>query len=124
MRASAVKFLADVKQHYTTALFSNSNVVHWERKINEMQLGALFDHHFASHLMGCAKPSPESYEKLLAGLSVPASQVLFFDDNQMNVDAAKTAGIHAISVVGFQALQEVLTELRLYPLTTHIAETE
>ena len=74
--------------------------------------------------MGCAKPSPESYEQLLAGLSVPASQVLFFDDNQMNVDAAKTAGINAVRAVGFQALQEALKALRLYPLTSHTAGTE
>ena len=112
----ARKLLQTVRPHYKTALFSNSNVIHWERKMNEMQLAPLFDYKFASHLMGVAKPEPLAYKKVLGELSVPASQVLFFDDNQINVSAALDMGIYAFRLTGFTALVDKLAELGVYPV--------
>ncbi len=111
--AGARELLLKLKKRYKTALFSNSNPVHWARKMGEMQLGELFDYYYASHLMGCAKPEQQAYLKVLDGLSVPATQVLFFDDNQLNVDAARETGMHAETVVGFDQLVEKLKELNI-----------
>lgn len=101
----AKELLLAVKNTHTTALFSNSNEIHWQRKMNEMALGPLFNEHFASHLMGMVKPDTEAFEKVLAELGVPAQQVLFFDDNQMNVDAAQSVGMLAERVVGLEQLR-------------------
>lgn len=104
----ALKLLRSLKERYTTALFSNSNVLHWHRKMHEMKLNDAFHHHFASHLMGKVKPDVEAFQEVVETLGVPESQILFFDDNQMNVDAAKLVGLQAARVNGFKELESSL----------------
>lgn len=111
--AGAIDYLQALRPTYKTALFSNSNSVHWERKMNEMKLDNVFDFHFASHLMGKVKPDIEAFEQVVAELAVPPSQILFFDDNQMNVDAAISTGMHAKRVVGFEQLPSAMAEFGL-----------
>ena len=106
----ARELLNSLKPRYTTALFSNSNVIHWERKMHEMKLGSLFEYHFASHLMGKVKPDIEAFEEVVNELSVSPSRILFFDDNQLNVDAALKVGMNAKRVVGFDQLLSALAE--------------
>jgi len=43
----AIDLLRSLRPRYKTALFSNSNAVHWEKKMNEFKLGPEFDFHFA-----------------------------------------------------------------------------
>jgi len=69
----ALKLLHSLKERYTTALFSNSNVLHWHRKMHEMKLNDAFHHHFASHLMGKVKPDLEAFQEVVETLDVPAS---------------------------------------------------
>lgn len=109
----AIEFLQSLRPKYKTALFSNSNTVHWERKMNEMKLDNVFDFNFASHIMGKVKPDAQAFEHVIAELGVPASEILFFDDNQMNVDAAISAGMHAKQVVGFEQLPLAMAEFGL-----------
>ena len=108
--AGARELLNSLKPRYTTALFSNSNPIHWERKMNEMKLGSLFDYHFASHLMAKVKPDIEAFDEVLNELSISPSKILFFDDNQLNVDAARKVGMNAKRVVGIDNLISTLTE--------------
>ena len=111
----ALPLLHSLKESYTTALFSNSNDLHWQRKMNEMQLKEAFHHHFASHLMGKVKPDADAFEEIISTLAVPAEQIMFFDDNQLNVEAAKKAGIQAVRVKGFTELSETLARLGTPP---------
>ena len=104
----AIELLHSLKERYTTALFSNSNVLHWERKMGEMNLKDAFHYHFASHIMGKVKPDEEAFQEIISTLGVPESRILFFDDNQMNVDAAKSVGLHAIRVNGFEEVKDAL----------------
>jgi putative hydrolase of the HAD superfamily len=73
--------------------------------MNEMELGPAFDYHFASHLMGKVKPDIDAFDYVVNALAVPASKILFFDDNELNVEAAQQVGMNAIRVVGFDQLQ-------------------
>lgn len=111
--SGALDTLQSLKNRYKTALFSNSNVVHWERKMNEMKLGPAFDYHFASHLMGKVKPDVEAFNYVVTELAVSPSSVLFFDDNQMNVDAAQQVGMNAAHVNGFDQLRHELNEYNI-----------
>jgi putative hydrolase of the HAD superfamily len=99
-----------VPQRYMRATLCNSNVLHWPRMMNEMRLGAAFDHHFASHLMGKIKPDEEVFHHVTANLACRAEEVLFMDDNQLNVDAAKKVGMKAFQVKGIAAAEKVLVE--------------
>lgn len=76
--------------------------------MNEMRLGTLFDFRFASHLMGLVKPDVEAFQYVLDKLAVPAADILFLDDNQMNVDSAIRTGMLAERVIGVEELETAL----------------
>jgi len=109
----ALDLLNSLRELYTTALFSNSNAIHWARK-TAMQIQPAFDHHFASHLMGMVKPDIAAFKHVAAELAVPAQSMLFFDDNEMNVQSAKQVGMNAQRVVGFDQLLIALNEYGIH----------
>ncbi len=70
-----------------------------------------FERSFASHELGIRKPGREIYELVLVEMDVAAADVTFFDDQQLNVDAAKQAGMNAHRVKGIDELRACLREL-------------
>ncbi len=56
------------------------------------------------------KPDPAIYEHCLRGLDVAPSDTLFIDDREVNVEAARAIGIHAVQ---FQSLTQLRNELQL-----------
>jgi HAD superfamily hydrolase (TIGR01509 family) len=106
-----LEMLARIPSRYRRALLSNSNPLHWPRVLGEMNLGPSFEHHFVSHLTGHIKPDRAAFEHVLEALGCTASRVLFLDDNTLNVDAARTLGIHAVRVQGLEQTQRALIEL-------------
>ena len=104
----AKELLAKAQTRFTTACFSNSNELHWQGKLVEMGLNTCFDHYFASHLMGIVKPDAESFLHVINSLKVEPASIIFFDDNQMNVDAAQSVGMQAMRVVGVSELAKAL----------------
>jgi len=86
----------------TVALFSNINELHWPRVMDEMRLDGKFDHYFASHLIGKAKPCADAFRFVAAELQVAPEAILFLDDNQVNVDGALEAGMQAFVVKGIE----------------------
>jgi putative hydrolase of the HAD superfamily len=55
-----------------------------------------FAHHTFSHRLGLAKPDLAIYRHAAEGLGVPASAVLFVDDREENIAAAREAGMTAV----------------------------
>jgi putative hydrolase of the HAD superfamily len=86
-----------------TACLSNTNAAHWpilvHRDGNEPLPGAprypsvqrLRSHH-ASHLMGFAKPEPAAYRAFEKATGYAGPQILFFDDLEENIAAARAFG--------------------------------
>jgi putative hydrolase of the HAD superfamily len=106
-----MNMLAMIPSRYRRALLSNSNALHWPRMLTEMGLAEAFEHRFASHLIGKIKPDRAVFEHVVDALGCAPHQVLFLDDNQLNVDAAGQFGMHAARVVGPREAQHVLIEL-------------
>jgi putative hydrolase of the HAD superfamily len=102
--------LARIPRRYRRALLSNSNALHWPRVSNDMGLGAAFDHHFVSHLTGKIKPDAAAFEDVTQSLGCAPEQVLFLDDNRLNVEAAARMGMHAARVQGPREAHRVLAE--------------
>jgi len=94
------RLMEGLKDTYTLACLSNSNVLHWPILMKEMGLETMFQYHFASHLMKRVKPDKEVFEYVLKGLGCKASSVLFLDDNVINVNSAKEIGMIAYKVEG------------------------
>ncbi len=84
-----------------TACLSNTNARHWAlmtgRSHASLPLGRL-DHRFASHELGVLKPDDAAYEAVERGTGVPAGEILFFDDRDVNVAAARRRGWQGVLV--------------------------
>jgi glucose-1-phosphatase len=106
----ALQMIGRIPSYYRRALLSNSNVLHWRRVLDELGLGAVFEHQFASHLTGKIKPDAEAFEHVLASLDCQAAQVLFLDDNILNVEAARSIGMHAQLVRGAHEAERSLQQ--------------
>ena len=104
----ALDLLRALKGSYRTGILSNSNALHWPRKMNEMGLADAVHDHFASHLTGRVKPDPESFEHVVDVWDVEPDRVLFVDDNALNVEAATAAGLRGERVVGLEQTKAAL----------------
>ena len=96
--------LKAIAQNYHVALLSNTNAIHWERDDIAGQLEPLIDSLFLSYRTGLVKPESAAFEHVLDTLDVTAAQVLFLDDNVLNIDAANRCGMQAQLTRGFDSL--------------------
>jgi putative hydrolase of the HAD superfamily len=110
----ARELLAELRPHYRLAALSNSNELHWRRNA-AVGVPDEFEAAFSSHELHLRKPDRACYEEALRRLNVPASSAVFFDDTQLNVDAALEVGMQAHRVVGLDALRSCLAENGYFP---------
>jgi len=94
-----------------TACLSNTVAGHWRRLVNIDESGGagkardasvaeypsilLLDEHYASHLLGVAKPSEAIFRAFERGVGLSGAEILFFDDLIENVEGARAVGWHA-----------------------------
>jgi glucose-1-phosphatase len=91
-----------------TASFSNSNAIHWPIMERHQGTLELFDANFPSHRLGLCKPDVEAFLKVGKLLAVPLESILFLDDNLVNVEGARTAGMQADRVDGADGARAAL----------------
>ncbi len=106
----ALELLARIPRRYMRATLSNTNALHWPQVMGRMKLEKAFDHHFASHLTGKIKPDEEAFRHVTAAPDCATDEVLFLDDNRLNIDAAKKCGIRAVQVKGVPAAERALLD--------------
>jgi putative hydrolase of the HAD superfamily len=107
--------LERIPPRYVRALLSNTNELHWSRIVDEMGLGAVVAHQFASHLTGHIKPDHDAFIHVLVTLGCPAGSVLFLDDNRVNIEAAESVGMRGRVVQGTEQLAAALQEFGMLP---------
>ena len=95
------------------ACLSNTNDLHWRRFKSESPIYDQMDHLFFSFEMGLMKPDPEIFESVQTELDIPPYQLLFLDDNQMNVDAARARGWHSEATRGPSEVAACLKQYHL-----------
>ncbi len=81
-----------------TACLSNTSARHWALIHGPGRAGLpmrLFDHTFASHLIGTMKPAAAIYSHVERTTTATPQRILFFDDNESNIAAASSRGWHA-----------------------------
>jgi putative hydrolase of the HAD superfamily len=66
-----------------------------EYLMNEVGLEKEFDGAFFSCKLGVTKSSPEFFKKIIDKLKTTTSEISYFDDDEKNVDIAKSQGIDA-----------------------------
>ncbi len=89
---------------------SNTNALHWNEQRDADIVQELFEVAFLSHEIGLVKPDAEIFEHVVAELSCEPHEILFFDDNTLNVEAARTVGLDAHRVRGVAPARRILLE--------------
>ena len=76
----------------------------------------IFDGEFYSCRLGAMKPDPNYFHAILKSLPYQPEQLLFIDDRDRNVAAARGVGIHGVEYElgeGVEALQGILKDYGL-----------
>ena len=74
-----------------------NNVREWEPLWrSKLPIDEIFEDVVDSAFVGMRKPEPEIYALALSRLGVEARSCLFVDDTELNVDAARRLGFHAV----------------------------
>lgn len=85
---------------YRMAILTN-NVREWEPLWRSMlPVDEIFELVVDSGFEGVRKPEPAIYELTLERLGLPAEATLFVDDTEVNCDAARELGMHAVHFRG------------------------
>ncbi len=96
---------------YRTGCLSNTNQPHWEVFIGQYPTVHLLQMRMASHLVGINKPSPEIFKLYCEQFNLEPAEIAYFDDYQINVDAANECGWNAFRI---DPSQDTPTQMREY----------
>ncbi len=107
LRASGIKcYLATNQEKYRLAYMRD--VMGFKRVFNGL---------FSSADLGCKKPEPQFFDRLLKRIDpkreIPRREILFWDDSEANVAAAKELGIQAYRYVDPLSFQEKMQQIPL-----------
>lgn len=97
------------KQGYQTALLSNVRKSSAQIK-RKLGLYDLFHPTILSYESGYKKPDVKAYKLMLDKLNLPPQEVLFIDNRQVNIDAAKALGMDAILFENAEQLTQALKD--------------
>jgi len=103
------RVLDRVKDRFPLYVFSNSNAVHhayWAREYASTL--SAFRKVFVSCTMGKRKPEPDAFAAVAQAMGTPLPRVLFFDDLEDNVAAARRVGMQAVHVKSLVDIEKTL----------------
>lgn len=99
--AERLEMLLKIARHYPVYLLSNTNTIHWKMAEEDYfnfqghTVDDFFRKKFLSFEIGAEKPSEEIYQAVIDGIGCEPSDILFFDDSDVNCDAARKMGLQA-----------------------------
>lgn len=91
----AETLIAELPADVEVGVLSNTNALHWHGQRHHERIQALFTRTFLSYELGIVKPDAEMFAHVIDELRCRPQQIVYFDDNQINVAAAREAGIDA-----------------------------
>jgi FMN phosphatase YigB (HAD superfamily) len=104
----ALELVDAVSAAVPVGFLSNMNAYQWATNYESIPLTEAFAFRFLSFELGLVKPDAAIFEAVAAKLPVPRHQVLFLDDNAVNVEAAEATGFTARHARGLQQAREAL----------------
>ncbi len=109
----AIELVLATRERARVGCLSNTNALHWGDRFRHWPLTQHFDHAFLSFELGVVKPDREMFDVVAHQLGVDAGQILFIDDNRINVDAARAAGWRSERAVGVAETDRALVAHRI-----------
>lgn len=104
----ARELLEALRPNFKLGFYSNTNELHLPWLTRDLGLADLFDHCFASYEIGYFKPDITGFNYAATEMGVSPANILFIDDNMVNVDGARRAGMHAEKAFELQEVKAVL----------------
>ena len=83
-----------------------------------------FDHQILSCEVKLIKPDPAIFRESIERIGAKPKEILFVDDRQANIDAAKSTGIAAIRFESTKQLREELRDMKFPVLPPALAKDE
>jgi putative hydrolase of the HAD superfamily len=96
LNAELTAYFAGLRPRYRTAILSNSFVGARAQEQTRYGFGDLCDLIIYSHEVGLQKPDPRIYALTAARLGLAPAEILFLDDVDAAVSAARACGWHAV----------------------------
>ena len=100
-----IEAIEKVKKHYKIFLMSNTNVIHYDLYVRDLQLrfgynefDELFDKSYFSFAEHLEKPDPRFFELILDHEGLLPEETLFIDDTEKNINIAKSLGINTYHI--------------------------
>ena len=100
-----IEAIEQVRQHYKIFLMSNTNEIHYDLYIRDLQLrfgynefDALFNKAYLSFDIHLEKPDPRFFELILDHEGLVPEETLFIDDTETNIKAAQGLGIRTYHI--------------------------
>jgi HAD superfamily hydrolase (TIGR01509 family) len=91
-----VAYLEKLKKTHTIILCSNASSIFLRTIIKDNNLGHLFDEIIISSEIKCRKPDNQFFDKCLQLSECPKEEIIFIDDNKVNIESAKNFGVQTI----------------------------
>ncbi len=94
--------LLKARQHYPLYVLSNTNEIHWKMardgyfRYKNLHVEDFFEKVFLSYELGVEKPHPAIFKAVVEGIGCSPEEVLFFDDSEVNCQAARDCGLQAL----------------------------
>ena len=115
MAPDTVRTVKDMAKRYPLYLLSNNNpiamgIINGMFRDNGIEPSTTFKSQFLSYEMRLLKPSQAIYQATIKGIALPAEEILFIDDNETNVLAAREAGMQARLYIPGTPLSALLSD--------------
>ena len=107
-----VEFVMELKKNYVVAVLSNSDPV-VSGNLEKNGYYKLFDFLVLSHRLGFVKPDDEIYKYSIVKSKVNADEILFIDDQEVNISAAQRNGMKGVV---FKDEEQLKVELRNFDI--------
>ena len=109
--AGSVELVRSLHGTIRMGCLSNTNPAHWQQHLDRWGIVGYFDWTFVSHELGMMKPDPELFQHVIRTIGTTADRLLFFDDCNDHVLAARKLGIRAELTRGVSEVQDALVSL-------------
>jgi HAD superfamily hydrolase (TIGR01509 family) len=91
-------------------LATNQEKYRTQYMLEHMGFDGMFDMVYSSAHLGLKKPAAAFFAHLVEDMNVDKDEVLFWDDDQRNIDGALEYGIHAEFYNDYDAFQKIMLE--------------
>jgi epoxide hydrolase-like predicted phosphatase len=111
MHQGTIELIKLLKNNYKIILLSNAPKENLQKMLKNQNIENLFNEIVISAEHKIMKPDPKIYELMLSIGGINASEAIFIDDRQVNVDAAANLGIKSFLFTDATTLKNDLTSM-------------